>query len=47
MQQGPEVAERLAAQQRILAVHQLRAADLLLARGEVVVPEERHAFREG
>jgi hypothetical protein len=46
VQHGAEVAERLAAQQHVLAIHQLGVADLLLAGGEVVVPEERHLLRE-
>ena len=46
MQQLREIAERMPAQQRVLAVHQCDRAHLLLAGGEVVVPEERHALGE-
>ena len=41
-----EVAERLAPQQRVLAIHELAQADLLLARREMVVPEDGHALGE-
>ena len=42
MQQAAEIAQRLMAQQQVLAPHAERADYLLLRRGEVVVPEQRH-----
>ncbi len=45
-QQLPEVPERVAAEQRVLAEHQLLRADPVERGGEPVVPDERHALDE-
>ena len=42
-----KVAQRVAPEQLVLPVHQLRRPHLLEARDEMVVPEERHLFRQG
>jgi hypothetical protein len=46
VQQRAEVAQRVGAQRRVLRVHEARKTHLLLARDEMVVPEERHPFGE-
>ena len=46
MQEAREVAQRMPAQQHVLPVHDLIVFDLLLARHEVVVPEQGHLLGE-
>jgi hypothetical protein len=47
VQEVGEAAERVRAQRYVLLVHEPRETHLLLARHEVVVPEERHALGDG
>ena len=46
MQQRAEIADGIAAQRHVLAIHQRIRPHLLLTGDEVVVPEERHALGE-
>ena len=46
VQKGREAAHRVCAKHRVLREHQPRIAHLLLARNEMVVPEQRHSFGE-
>ena len=45
-QKRPELAEGVRAQRLVLGEHQLRGADLRVAGGEVVVPEQRELLAE-